>query len=81
MFGDFNMKLRKNEEKMMKIMPFLKSEFLILGKFQWILFINNSFDGELFFNFYFDITMTYFLNSPFFMHDKQNVMISKVHYE
>jgi hypothetical protein len=49
----------------MKIMPFLRSEFLVLWKFQWILFINNSFDADIFFSFYFDNTMTYFLNSPF----------------
>jgi hypothetical protein len=42
-----------------------------------------SFDDVLFFNFYFDITLTYFLNPhfSFFLCDKHSVVISKVHYK
>jgi hypothetical protein len=55
----------------------------ILEKFQCILQLNYSFYGGVFFNFNFDITMTFFL-SPHFsfsMCDKHNVIISKVHKE
>jgi hypothetical protein len=54
-----------------------------IEKIQCILQLNYSFYGSLFFNFFFDITMTYFL-SPHFsfsMCDKHNVIISKVHNE
>jgi hypothetical protein len=35
------------------IFKFLKSNFLVLEKFQYILFLNSSFDGGLFFFFFF----------------------------
>jgi hypothetical protein len=60
-----------------------KYKKIILEKFQCILQLNYLFYGGLFFIFYFDITMTYFL-SPHFsfsMCDKDNVIISKVHNE
>jgi hypothetical protein len=47
-------------------------------------FINNSsFDDALFFKFYFDITLTYFLSPhfSFFVCDRGNVVILKVHYK
>jgi hypothetical protein len=54
-----------------------------LEKFQCILKFNYLFYGGLFFNFNFDITMTYFLKPQFsfFVCDKHNVIISKVHNE
>jgi hypothetical protein len=55
----------------------------ILEKFQCILQLDYSFYDGLFFNFNFDITMTYFL-SPHFsfsMCDKHSVIISKAHNE
>jgi hypothetical protein len=60
-----------------------KLEKYILGKFQCILVINFSFDDVLFFSFYFDITLMYFLNLRFLFSlcDKHNVIISKVDYE
>jgi hypothetical protein len=44
---------------------------------------NSSFDDALFYFIYFDTTLTYFLNPhfSFFMCDKRNVVISKVHYK
>jgi hypothetical protein len=55
----------------------------MLGKFQCTSLINFSFDDVLFYLFYFDTTLTYFLNPhfSFFLCDKYNVVISKVHYE
>jgi hypothetical protein len=47
------------------ILKTFKSKFVVLKKFQCILFLNFQFDGGLFFNFYFDITMKYFLNAHF----------------
>jgi hypothetical protein len=47
-------------------------------------FTNNfSFDDVLFLNFYFDITLTYFLSShfSFSLCGKHSVAISKVHYK
>jgi hypothetical protein len=54
-----------------------------MGKFQFILFLKSSFDGGLFFHFYFGNIITYFLSPHFslFLHDKCNVIISRVHYE
>jgi len=55
----------------------------ILENFQCILQLNYSFYGGLFFNFNFDIIMTYFL-SPHFsfsMFDKHSVIVSKIHNE
>jgi hypothetical protein len=45
--------------------------------------LNYSFYGGQFFNFNFDITMTYFLSPhfSFFVCDKHSVIISKVHNE
>jgi hypothetical protein len=45
--------------------------------------INFSFDDELFFNFYFDTTLTFFWVHifHFFLCDERSVVISKVHYE
>jgi hypothetical protein len=56
---------------------------IILEKIQCILQLNYSFYGGLFFIFYFDITMTYFLSPQFsfFVCDKHSVIISKVHNE
>jgi hypothetical protein len=62
-------------------LKFLK--IYILGKFQCTSLINSSFDDVLFFNFYFDTTLTYFL-SPHFsfsLCDKCSVVISKLHYK
>jgi hypothetical protein len=61
----------------------IKSKFRLLAKFYCILFLKFSFDGVLFFNLYFDVTMTHFLNShiSLYMCDKCSVIISKVHYE
>jgi hypothetical protein len=42
------------------ILIFLKLKHLVLRKFQCILSLNSSFDGGLFYNFYFDTIMTYF---------------------
>jgi hypothetical protein len=55
----------------------------ILENFQCILQLNYSFYGGLFFNFNFDITMTYFLSPhfSFLVCDKHSVIISKVHNE
>jgi hypothetical protein len=49
--------------------------------FSNMLLLNSPFHGGLFFIFYFDITMTYFLSShfSFYLHDKHSVIISKVH--
>jgi hypothetical protein len=40
-----------------------KSKFLVLGRFQFILLLHNSFEVRLFFNFNFDTTMSCLLNS------------------
>jgi hypothetical protein len=55
----------------------------MLRKLQCTSLINFSFDEVLFLNFYFDITLTYFLNPhfSFFVCDKCSIVISKVHYE
>jgi hypothetical protein len=42
-------------DKIHGILIFLISEFLTLGKFQCILFLNSLFDDGLFVNFYIDI--------------------------
>ncbi len=62
-----------------KISAFMK--VYILWKFQCISQINSSFDDALFFNF--DTTLKLFFSPhfSFFLCDKQNVVISKVHYE
>ncbi len=53
-----------------------------LGKFQCTSLINSSFIVALFFNFNFDTTLIYFLIPQFlfFLCDRHNVIISKVHY-
>jgi hypothetical protein len=53
-----------------------------LGKFEYIILLNSSFDVGLFFNFNFEITMTYFLSPQFlfYMRERCNINISKVHY-
>jgi len=62
---------------------FFKILILILAKFQCILLLKSSFDGGLLLNFYFDITITYFLipRFSFHLHDKHIVINSKVNYE
>jgi hypothetical protein len=65
------------------ILKFWKLNIYVLGKFQCISLINSSFDDALFFHFYFDTILMYFL-SPHFsfsMCDIHSVVISKVHYE
>jgi hypothetical protein len=44
-----------------------KLEKYIFGKFQCISLINFSFDDVLFFNFYFNTTLMYFLSPHFFI--------------
>jgi hypothetical protein len=39
--------------------------FFVLGKFQCILFLNSLFDVGLFFKYYIDITLAYFMSSQF----------------
>jgi hypothetical protein len=65
------------------IQNFRKLKIYILGKFQCTSLINFSFDDASFFKFYFDTTLTYYLNPhfSFSLCDKHNVFISKVHYE
>jgi hypothetical protein len=60
-----------------------QSRHFKLLKFENTSLINSSFDDVLIFNFYFDITLTYFLSShfSFFLCDKCSVVISKVHYK
>jgi hypothetical protein len=60
----------------------LNQNLLYSKKFHCILFLKILFDGFLFFNFYFDITMKYFLNShfSFYLGDKSSLIISNVHY-
>ncbi len=55
----------------------------MLGKFQCTSLINYSFDDVLFYFLNFDTTSMYFLNPhfSFFLCDRCNVVISKVHYE
>jgi hypothetical protein len=52
-----------------------KSIFFVLGEFQCILFLNSLFDVGLFFKYYIDITLAYFLSSHFSLYlcDKHNV--------
>ncbi len=69
--------------KIMMSQNFKYEKIYILEKFQCSLQLNYSFYGGLFFNFNFEITMTYFLSPhfSFFVSDKHNVIISKVHNE
>jgi hypothetical protein len=48
-----------------------------------LLFLNSLFNGGLFFNFYFEATITYFWSSQFYfcLCNKHIVIISKLHYE
>jgi len=52
-----------------------ESKSLMLRKFEYIIFLDSLFDDN--------ITMTYFwsLHLSFYLHDKRNIIISKVHYE
>jgi len=65
------------------ILKILNLEIYILRKFQCASLINFSFDDVLFFIFYFDITLMYFLNPHFSFSpcDKHNVVILKIHYK
>jgi hypothetical protein len=60
----------------------IRWNFNLLGKFQCILQYS-SFDDGLNFNLYLDNIMTYFLNPHFSLslHNKCNVIISKIHNE
>jgi len=73
---DFNVKWKSWHLK------YFKSKKFGLGKFEYIILLNSSFDVGLFFNFNFEITMTYFLNPHFifYMRERCNINISKVHY-
>jgi hypothetical protein len=48
---------------------------IVLGNFQCILFVYSLFDVGLFFKYYIDITLAYFLSShfSFYLRDKHNV--------
>jgi len=49
---------------------------IILRKFHHILFLNLSSDGDVFFNFYSDTTMTFFLIDIFYSMCMKNTMLS-----
>jgi hypothetical protein len=60
-----------------------KSKFLVVGKFQYILFLSSSLDGGLYFNFlkhYHGIFLSPHF-SIYLIDTFYNVIISKVHYE
>jgi hypothetical protein len=84
-FKDFNVKWNTNCKKWWKsqCVKFLNMKKNYIGKISMHLTIKLFILWWLFFNFNFDITMTYFLSPhfSFFVCDKHSVIISKVHNE